>query len=368
MLPDNVPPGFPVFRLLSEEQLENLHQATLKILEKAGVAFMCAEAIDILGDAGADVSNPDRVKIPSRLVEQALKTAPRTITLYSRDGEPAVKLKAMTGAHFGGVTGFPYVIDPRTRKYRLGYVEDVADLARLCDALPNIERVYTGSPYRTLSALVADEVSLLQVAMNTTKPIGCWITDGKASLRRMIEMCALIAGGEKKLREKPFFMGSSEPTTPLLQGKDSMEKSLLCAEKGIPNFIYPMPMAGATATVTIEGTVAVSNAEILSQLVVVQLKYPGAPVIIGAFPSIMDMKTGIFASGAPELSIITAALTELVHYYGLPVMGSAGVTDARTVGIQAATEITYQIFASALSGADLVHNIGLVYHASATSG
>ncbi len=357
----------PKFRVLSDEQLEDLHLATLQILEKTGIAFDCQKAIDILAEAGADVSDPGRVKIPAKLVEQALKTAPKTITLYSRDGEPAIVLDGHSGPHFGSVTGYPEIIDTYTKKRRLGYVEDVADMARLSDALPNIERVYTGSPYKVLPAAVADEVSLLQTILNTSKPVGCWIMNGASSLKNMLELCSLVAGGEKELREKPFFMGSSQPISPLFQGKDAMEKSLLCAEKGIPNFIYPMPMAGATTPATLPGCVAISNAEVLSQLVVMQMKYPGAPVVIGSFPSIMDMRTTIFSTGAPELSLLLIALTELGHYYGLPVKGEAGLTDAESIDAQAAAEMTCQIIFSALSGADLVHNSGLMYHSTATS-
>lgn len=357
----------PRFRVLSDKQIEDLHLATLRILEKAGVAFECPEAIDILAEAGADVSDTGRVKIPSKLVEQALKTAPKTITLYHRDGEPAIVLDGHSGPHFGSVTGYPEIIDPYTRKRRLGYVEDVADMARLSDALPYIERIYTGSPYKVLPTAVADEVSLLQTILNTSKPVGCWIMNGVSSLKNMIELCSIVAGSEKALREKPFFMGSSQPISPLIQGKDPMEKSLLCAAKGIPNFIYPMPMAGATAPATLPGCVAISNAEVLSQLVVVQMKYPGAPVVIGSFPSIMDMRTTIFSTGAPELSFMLVALTELGHYYGLPVKGEAGLTDAEIVGAQAAVEITCQIIFSALSGIDLAHNVGLMYHSIATS-
>ena len=357
----------PQFRILSDTQIEELHLATLQILERTGVTFECQEAINLLGEAGADVSNSKRVKIPSYLVEQALRTAPKTITLYTRDGEPAIVLNGQTGSHFGSVTGYPEILDPYIRKRRLGYIEDVADMARLSDALPNIERVYTGSPYKTLPAEIADEASLLQLILNTSKPVGCWVMNGVSSLREMIDLCSMVAGGEKQLREKPFFMGASQPVSPLIQGKDPMEKSLLCAEKGIPNFIYPMPMAGATTPATLASCVAISNAEVLSQLVVLQLKNPGTPVIIGSIPTIMDMKTTICSTGAPELSVMLGALTELGHYYGLPVKGEAGLTDAEVIGAQAGAEITLQIILSALSGADLVHNVGLMYHSTATS-
>ena len=177
----------------------------------------------------------------------------------------------------------------------------------------------------------------------------------------------MVAGGEKELQAKPFFIGTSEPVSPLVQGKDAMEKSLLCAEKGIPNVVFGMPMAGATAPATFPGILATTNAEVLSQLVVLQLRNPGAPIIFGSIPSIMDMKTTICSYGAPEMSLMVGALTELCHYYKLPMFGTAGCTDAEVVDAQAGAEVTYQVLMSALSGADLVHDVGLAYHATMIS-
>ena len=135
----------PQFRVLSDSQLEELHLAVLQILERTEVSFTnCQEALELLGEAGADVSNPDRVKTPSYLVEQALRTAPKTITLYTRDGEPAMVLNGMTGSHFGSNAGGPHYLDPYTRKPRLTYAQDIADMARVVDALPNIEWLGAG--------------------------------------------------------------------------------------------------------------------------------------------------------------------------------------------------------------------------------
>ena len=356
----------PQFRLLSDKQIEELHLATLQILERTGVAFDCQEAIDLLGNAGADVSNPNRVKIPSYLVEQALRTAPKTITLYTREGEPAMVLNGMTGSHFGGFADCPEYLDPYTQQRRQCYVEDIADTARVVDALPNIEWLYTSGAHSTIPGAIADKVSLLQVILNCSKPVACCIAD-VSSLREMLKVCSMVAGGEKELQAKPFFIGTSEPVTPLTQGKDAMEKSLLCAEKGIPNVVYGMPMAGATTPATFPGCLAIANAEVLSQLVVVQLKRPGAPVIFGSMPGIMDMKTMIYSYGAPEMCLMIAALTELCHSYKLPMFGTAGCTDADIIGAQAGVEITYQILMSVLSGADFVHDVGLAYHATTIS-
>lgn len=356
----------PQFRILSDVKIEKLHLATLQILEKTGVTFSCQEALDLLGNAGADVSNPNRVKIPSYLIEQAIETAPKSIALYTREGEPAFVLNATAGSHFGAMPDSQDILDPRTQQRRPCYADDVAATARLIDALPNIEWLFSTGCNSTELGDVAEKVSVLQAIMNTMKPVACAVSD-VSSFREVLKICNIIAGGEERLRDKPFLIGASEPVTPLIQGKNALEKSLLCAEKGIPNFVFSMPMAGATTPASLAGALVLGNAECLSQLVVLQLKQPGAPVIFGSLPSVMDMRTTIFSYGAPELSLIVAALTEMSRYYRLPMFGTAGPTDARIIGVQAATEITYQVFMALLSGANLVHDVGLIYHATMQS-
>lgn len=348
--------GSPQFRLLSEKQIEELHFATLQILERTGVTFECQEAIELLGDAGADVSNPNRVKIPSYLVEQALRTAPKTITLYTREGEPAIVLNGLTW-HFGGMTALNEYLDPYSKQQRQTHLEDIGVMTRVLDALPNIEWVYNASDHSTVPGPIADLLGFLQAILNTSKPVACQILE-VPNLTEMLEVCALIAGGEKELQSRPFFIGTCMSVSPLVQGKDALEKSLICAEKGIPNVVYSMPMAGTTAPATWPAVLVLANAEFLSQLVVIQLKKPGAPVIYGAQPGIMDMRTTIYAYGAPEAHFFDAALTELSHYYKLPMFGTAGQTDADVIDAQASAEATYQILMAALSGADFIHGLG----------
>jgi len=356
----------PQFRILSDKQIEELHFATLQILERTGVAFQCEEALEILGSAGADVTNSDRVKIPAHLVERALSIAPKMVTFYTREGKPAIVLNGMTGSHFGAVPDLPGYLDPYTRKRRQCYIDDIADMVRLIDALPNVEWLLLGTSQPTLPAEITDKVSLLQVILNTSKPIMGEINDA-ASLREMIAFCSIVAGSEEQFLKKPFFIGSCEPVSPLVHGKDAMEKSLLCAEKGLPCVVYGMPMAGATAPATFAGCLAIANAEVLSQLVVLQLKNPGTPVIYGSIPSIMDMRTTIYSYGAPELAFMGAAITEVCHYYKLPMFGVAGSTDAKVIGVQTGAEVTYEILASALAGMDLVRSACFLYNAKVGS-
>ncbi len=350
--------GSPQFRILSDKQIEELHFATLQILERTGIAFDCQEAVDILGEAGADVSNPQRVKIPSYLVEQALRTAPKTITIYTREGEPAMVLNGMTGPHFGSGVDSPEYLDPYTKRRRKCYVEDIADIARVADALPNFEWLLTPGSHPTIPGAIADKVALLQVILNSSKPVVSCVND-VSNLRDVLEVCSMVAGGEKELQAKPFFIGINGSVSPLTQQKDAMEENLLYAEKGIPNIIYGVPMAGATAPATFPGALVIANAECLSQLVVLQLKKPGAPVIFSPAATIMDMKTISYSYGAPEICFLNAALTELCHYYKLPERIDAGSTDAFVVGAQAGAEISYHILISMLTGGDLV-GVGLV--------
>ena len=161
----------PQFRILSDSQIEELHYATLQILERTGVTVECEEAIDLLGEAGADVSNPKRVKIPANIVEQAIRTAPKSFTLYTRDGEPAIALNGMKESHFGAISDYDEYLDPYTRKRRPCYVEDIADMAKVFDALPNIEWMYTVGAFPTLPGGLAEKVAVLQTLFNSSKPI-----------------------------------------------------------------------------------------------------------------------------------------------------------------------------------------------------
>ena len=356
----------PQFRILSDKQIEELHFRTLQILERTGVAFQCQEALDLLGHAGADVSDTNRVKIPSHVVEQALRTAPKIVTLYDREGKPAIVLDGQNGARFGAVPDCPEYLDPNTGRRRKCYIEDIAGMVRMIDALPNLHFVSTSSAHWTLPGAIADKVSVLQAILNTSKPIIGNISNA-SNMQEILTLCALVSGGEGVLRKKPFFCILSEPVSPLIQGRDALEKSLLCAEKGIPVIVQSMTMAGASTPATLAGCLAITSAEALSQIVVLQLKNPGTPVIFGGIPSIMDMRTTICSTGAPELGVLIAALTELAHYYGLPMYGTAGWTDAAVIGPQMGIEATYQIMLSALSGQDLVHDIGLAYGARLVS-
>jgi trimethylamine--corrinoid protein Co-methyltransferase len=355
----------PQFRLLPSEKLEKLHGASLRILEKTGVIVDAEEVVELLADAGASVSDGNRIRIPSSLVEEALRSTPKNITLYTRDGEPCIYLDRRH-TYFGAIPDCPEILDPYTRERRPCYAADTASLVRLIDYLPNMSWLLTAGWAKGIPAEISDRVSFVQAILNTSKPVGCCIKD-VSSLSSMLEVCSIVSGSLETLKTRPFFYCTVEPVTPLVHGRDALEKSLLAAQAGIPNVIYPMPMAGATSPATFAGTLAMANAEILSHLVVVQLKNSGAPVIYGAMPNIMDMTTSIYPYGTPELNLLNACLTELSHYHELPMWGTAGCSDAKVIGAEAGAELMFQCLTSALSGADFVHDTGLMDHATLIS-
>jgi len=351
----------PQFKILTEKKIEDLYSAALQVLEKTGTAIECQEAINLLGDAGVDISDPLKVKIPSKLVEKAITDAPGVIPIYNRDGEPAMVLDGKSGSHFGAQVDSMNYLDPYTQKRRPFEVQDIIDHIRITDALENVEWFFTCPGYSVVPGVIAEKLSVLQCVLNSTKPMVAEILT-VPGLRGMIDTCAMIAGGEDQLRKKPFFIGSAEPVTPLFQGKEAMEKGLICAEKGIPHVVYGMPMLGATVPATLAGCIVIGLAEVLAELVVLQLKNPGTPVICGSLPSVMDMKTTIFSFGAPEMSLMVGAVTEIYHHLGLPSFGTGGCSDAAIVGAQAGIETTYQAMISSFTGADLVHDVGIIYH------
>ena len=365
MKPNYLQYNSPRFQVLSENQVQDIHFASLSILERTGVAIHAEEALGLLGDAGADVDNPGKVRIPNHVVEEALRFAPKSVTLYTREGEPHMFLNG-THVYFGGVADNPDILDPRTGTRRPNTVEDIGECARIVDYLPNIDWLMNSGLAKGLPPELAERVSQVQCVLNTSKPIVPSTLDA-SGLKAMLELYAIVAGGMDNLKKRPFFCNSVEPTTPLVQEKNALEMSLICAEHSIPNIVFSMLMAGATSPATFAGTLAVANAELLSHLTVIQLKKPGSPVIYGGEPNIMDMKSGIFPYGTPELGLLSAALSEMAHYYKLPMFGTAGTTDAKIVGAEAGVEIMYQCMLSALSGADMVHDVGLMDHCTMVS-
>jgi trimethylamine--corrinoid protein Co-methyltransferase len=213
---------------------------------------------------------------------------------------------------------------------------------------------------------IADRVIARQVFTYTEKPLVFCCKDVN-SVRDIYEMALLITGSEDRFQQAPTCVHYSEPISPLLYYDPAVEKILFCAEKGIPLINFPAPQAGSTAPATFAGEIVQGSAESLSGLVLAQLANPGAPFIYGAFATVMDMRTTVFSYAAPEMTLMVAALAQMAQHYRLPFFGTAGCSDAKFPDPQAAAEAAFSCLASALVGANLVHDSGWLDHGSLAS-
>ena len=351
----------PQFKFLTDEQIEELHLATLEVLERTGVKVLEEEALSLLKDAGAHIGEDSRVRIPNDLVKKALSTVPEKITLCKRNGERTVFLED-SKSFYGTGSDCPKILDSFTGERRLFTKADVGHTAKLVDSLPNMDFLMSLGLVSDAPTQTSDLHQFEAMLLNTEKPI-VFTAHNRVCMENIIKMAEIAVGGEANLSQNPLICLYAEPISPLEHIGIAVKKLLLAAEKKIPVIYTPCPMAGGTSPATIAGTLVTSNAEVLSGLVIHQLKNPGAPFIGGGVISIMDMSSAILSYGAPELSLMMAAFTQLLHWYKIPVFGTAGCTDSKVLDEQAAIEATYSVMINALCGANLVHDVGFLEYA-----
>ncbi len=347
----------PRFRILSESQIEMIYWAALEILERTGSRVFHEEALDLLKESDAVVTDENRVRLPASMVERARKDCPRKITLAGRDGKRTVHLEK-DEVHFGTGSDCPFIYDRKTGKRRRYTFNDVTEAARIVDYLPNFDFFMSHGLVSDVPKPKAyDRHQLLAMVSNTTKPLIVTSVDGEG-LRDQYEMACVIRGSEDEFRVNPLFCVYIEPVSPLSHGKEAVEKLLFSAEKGIPAIYTPCPSAGATAPATLAGMLVQDLAETLFGLVLSHLKKPGMPLIMGGVQTIMDMMTATYSYGAPELALASAASTDISKWLGLPMFSTGGCTDSKAVDGQAAVEAALSLYTAMLSGASLVHDVG----------
>jgi trimethylamine--corrinoid protein Co-methyltransferase len=262
-----------------------------------------------------------------------------------------------TRAYYGTGSDTIATIDPYTGERRPTLKSDVADAARLCDALPNIDFVMSMGIAQDVPEAISDLHHFEAMILNTAKPIiaTAW---NEENLRDVVEMAEVVAGGSEALRLNPFIIMYSEPISPLQMAVEPTQKIVYMADKGLPVICGTGKVGGATCPVTIAGAVAQGTAEALAGVLVAQLKREGAPVIFGGERLHMDMATTMSSYGAPEFMMSVAANAEMATFYGLPSWSYAACSDAKTFDQQAAAEGTLMTFLAALSGGNLNHDVG----------
>lgn len=343
------------FRLLSEDQCGGIYAAACEILQRTGSDVHSEEAREILKKGGCWVDGL-RVRIPIGLSEWAVRTAPSTILIYDRNGNKKMALGGYNTYYGPGPTN-TYQIDPDTEERRKPTLKDKEDVAKVCDALPNIDFVEDLGTPGGVTPTLADVYIFSALVRNTTKPIVHWGFDID-QYQDIVDIASVVAGGLENLQKKPFIALYSESSPPLVHSEEAIGKAIFAAKNRIPIVYTPCIISGATAPATLAGALAMGVAESLTGIVVSQLIREGSPIIMGGVYGIMDMITTIYSYGSPEFLLMQAGIAEVAHHMKMPVFGTAGCTDSHVLDAQAAAEAAMSILIAAEAGANLVHDCG----------
>jgi trimethylamine---corrinoid protein Co-methyltransferase len=312
----------PRLTMLTEEQIQDIHQYTLKILATTGVRVDSPSALEMLTKkVGASMVEGRTVRFPAELVEWAIRVAPRQIQMYDRRGNPQFTIGGEGDrTRFGiGVTAL-YYQEPETDTPVLFQRKHMQDMVRVGNKLPHYDMVSTVGIVRDVPEHLTDLYGSLEHFANGTKPMVLLCSDEHKfdDVMRMFEM---LHGGD--LGERPFIIPYFNPVSPLVMNEGTVDKTRIAIERGLPVIISNYSMSGATTPITPAGTITVLLAELLAGLVIGQLFKEGAPMLLGMLPVYFDMKT-LMNFYDPQSILVSLACAEMMAHYGIPHCGTSG--------------------------------------------
>ena len=348
------------FSVLSKDDLEAIHWATLDILETTGIRIHSKKCLKILEDAGCTIGHKNHsALVPSHLVEEALRKTSKTVKLCARNPKYNANLD---GRHVYITTdgNGTQTYDPNTGKRRPSTKDDIAKSATIADALNEIHIYWPMVSAQDYPGHIRHLHDLEACFANTEKHVTFETTMRPKEALYQIEMATAILGSKEELRKTPIISSLHCTNAPLQLHGDCIEAALEFAKVGVPTMFFGMPQPGATGPVTLAGSIVVNNAEVLSCLVIAQLTHPGAPVIYGAGIAAFDLKACMRAGGGPEHGLTGAALAELARHYDMPSIVGGFVSTAKTPGAQASYDKLTSGFPQVFSGCDMIAGIGLL--------
>jgi len=340
---------------LTREDTKKIHGSSLRILKEIGLKSSSKVIARFFSDVGAEVNlDSGLIRIPESMVNEALRKAPDSVTIYGRDPKRAIVLGGKR-IYFGlGGTPTPYILDYKTGEWRRPTKKDMIEATRVGDALSEMDFIMSIAgafdvPYEV--EYIHEWESMLR---STSKPI-VYSAPGPFNVKKVIQMGKAVKGEE--LGKEPPFGVYVELPTPLMFDV-SNENVLELAENHVPIVVGQMPQLGATAPITIAGAASVSNAENLAVLTLAELASSGAPFVFGAFIGQLDMRTARLAYGSPEFAMGNIVNASLAEFYNLPTFGFGGCSDSKVPDAQAGAEVMMNSLTAALSGINLIHDCG----------
>ena len=349
------------YRPLTKSDVEKVHQTALAILAEVGLRDATQRCVETVTQAGGKLTDDGRLLFPTALVEDVLTQAARGFSLYAQDPDYDLD-PSSTRIHLGTSGAAVHIIDSETREVRNSTLQDLYDMARLADALPNIHMFQrTVVPREIEDPRLMDINTCFACMAGTKKPIGTSFTSA-ANLDEAAKMLHLVSGSENAFRARPFLCVSTCFIVPPLKfAEEALAVIETAADHGIPLKLVSAGQAGATSPAALAGAVALQTAEVLSGLIYLNLLNPGHPALFGALPFVSDLRTGAMSGGSAEQGLLMAACAQMAQYYGIPAAVSAGMTDSKLPDFQAGYEKGYTELMSALAGANLIYEAAGMY-------
>jgi trimethylamine--corrinoid protein Co-methyltransferase len=338
---------------VNKEQLELLHQSSLRVLSEVGLVFHCAESVALFAHHGQKVSG-NRVIIAEEMVEQALRDAPAEFEIAALNQEHSVKVGGENLVITPGF-GCPMVSDIQGRQRPA----TIADYELFCKLVQSSSQVEVNNCLMVAPEDVPSKDGhmnlLLASIILTDKPI-MGITTSRQAAQDSLAMAEILWGHDVLESSSPVMMANIVPLSPLQYSAEMAGAILEFSRRGQAVLICGLMQAGATGPVTLPGMLTLHNAELLAGLVLAQMANPGTPVVYGTTSTITNMSSGASSIGAPEFSLIQEIFVKLVKHYGLPVRGSGGVTDSHLPDIQAGMESALSLSSTIGAGANFVYH------------
>jgi trimethylamine--corrinoid protein Co-methyltransferase len=343
------------YKPFTDGELKQLDDSIMYLLSEVGVEVNSEEALEILDENGAEVDfNSNKVKIPRSLVEECVDQAPSNITLYGREDKHNLEV-GENRVHYGTGGTVLNVLDLDTGEKRKINIQDVADIAKLVDALENINFLVIPVYPNECNDQNVDVNRFYSALKNTSKHVQGGVYSIKG-IREVIDMASKIAGSKEALVEKPFISFITCVMSPLVLDDTYTNFLIEVAKHGLPVSIPAEPLSGATGPITIAGNIALMAAESLAGVVVTQLVNPGTPVLFASTASAMDLNTALYMTGEVEMGLMHAGVAQVAQYYELPLYATAGMSDAKLPDTQSGYETAMTNLLAGMSGANFIHD------------
>jgi trimethylamine--corrinoid protein Co-methyltransferase len=356
---DNLTMAKPELGILSQSDVLNLHDASIRILERTGVRVLSDEVLSMIeGREGITIDRANQVvKFNETAVMEAVACAPSSFTVYGRDLSKSLTY-GQDEFFCQAIPGQTMWVDPQTRSRRPGTLADFEKSIKVADALENIDIVGAMIQPAEIPIGFRDVYQYAELFKRTLKPARSFVQFRRAA-HYILEMAIMLAGDAATLARYPLIEFGFEPVSPLLLPGEPLETALDFAQAGIPLTIGPMPLAMGTAPVTLSGAVVLGNAEVLATMTIVQTVAPGTPVIYYNSPHILDARTMNIVFGSPEQSLMGSMVAALGKHYRLPIGLNVGLTDAKLPDAQSGMEKGMTMLIGALAGADIFGGMGI---------